>query len=56
MWWGVGAALYLSVGLVDGVVTAIWHRRLSHALLLDEHRGGVNDRETDEFEGDEVEA
>lgn len=36
MWWGVGAALYLSVGLIDGVVTAIWHRRLSKALLLDE--------------------
>lgn len=36
MWWGVGAALYLTVGLGDGIVTAIWHRRLSHALLLDE--------------------
>lgn len=36
MWWGVGAALYLSVGLVDGLVTAVWHRRLTNALLLDE--------------------
>ena len=36
MWWGVGAMLYLTLGLVDGVVTAIWHRRLSQALLLDE--------------------
>jgi CDP-diacylglycerol--serine O-phosphatidyltransferase len=36
MWWGVGAALYLSLGLVDGIVTAVWHHRLSHALLLDE--------------------
>lgn len=54
MWWGVGAALYLSVGLVDGVVTAIWHRRLSQALLLDEIEEALN--ETEDYEGDEVEA
>lgn len=36
MWWGVGAGLYLTVGLVDGLVTAVWHRRLTNALLLDE--------------------
>jgi CDP-diacylglycerol---serine O-phosphatidyltransferase len=36
MWWGVGAVLYLTVGLLDGVVTAVWHRRLSEALLIDE--------------------
>lgn len=36
MWWGVGGALYLTFGLFDGVVTALWHRRLSNALLLDE--------------------
>ncbi len=36
MWWGVGGGLYLTVGLVDGVVTSIWHRRLRNALLLDE--------------------
>ena len=33
MWWGVGAALYLTVGLVDGVVTAIWFRRESLAYV-----------------------
>lgn len=27
MWWGIGAALYLSAGLVDGLITAAWHRR-----------------------------
>lgn len=36
MWWGVGAALYLTLGLVDGIVTAVWHRRLTQALLIDE--------------------
>lgn len=36
MWWGVGALLYLTLGLVDGVVTAIWHRRLTQALLIDD--------------------
>jgi CDP-diacylglycerol--serine O-phosphatidyltransferase len=36
MWWAMGAALYLTVGLVDGVVVAIHHRRLSNALLIDE--------------------
>lgn len=29
MWWGVGALLYLSLGLVDGIVTAVWHHRFS---------------------------
>lgn len=24
MWWGVGGAMYLTVGVVDGLVTAIW--------------------------------
>ncbi len=36
MWWAMGAALYLTIGLVDGVVVAIHHRRLSNALLIDE--------------------
>jgi CDP-diacylglycerol--serine O-phosphatidyltransferase len=50
MWWGVGAALYLSVGLVDGIVTAIWHRRLTNALLIDEmeqvlQEDGLSDEE-----------
>lgn len=36
MWWGVGAALYVSVGLVDGVVTAAHQRILSRALMIDE--------------------
>ena len=54
MWWGVGAALYLSVGLLDGVVTAIWHRRLSRALLLDE-LDGIGEALAD-AEGEEVQA
>jgi CDP-diacylglycerol---serine O-phosphatidyltransferase len=32
MWWGVGAALYLSVGFVDGVVTALWFHREGESL------------------------
>lgn len=36
MWWGVGAALYLSAGLLDGLVVAVQHRRLEQALLLEE--------------------
>jgi CDP-diacylglycerol---serine O-phosphatidyltransferase len=36
MWWAIGGGLYLTVGVVDGLVTAIWHRRLSNALLIDE--------------------
>lgn len=52
MWWGVGAALYLSVGLLDGIVTAIWHRRLSNALLLDELEEAFaeSDEDYDELE------
>jgi CDP-diacylglycerol--serine O-phosphatidyltransferase len=46
MWWGVGAALYLSLGLVDGIVTAVWHHRLSHALLLDELDDALADDDT----------
>jgi CDP-diacylglycerol---serine O-phosphatidyltransferase len=55
MWWGVGAALYISLGTVDGVVTAIWHRRLSKALLLDELDGLGEALESDD-EFDEVQA
>jgi CDP-diacylglycerol--serine O-phosphatidyltransferase len=36
MWWGVGAALYLVLGLGDGLVVAAHRRLLSRALLLDE--------------------
>lgn len=36
MWWGVGAILYLSVGFLDGIITAVHHKRLSSALLIDE--------------------
>ena len=36
MWWGVGAALYLSLGLADGLVVAAHQRILSRALLIDE--------------------
>ncbi|MEQ1501547.1 MAG: phosphatidylcholine/phosphatidylserine synthase [Myxococcota bacterium] len=54
MWWGVGAALYLTVGVVDGLITAIWHRRLSNALMLEE-LGEVLDGDTDEY-AEEVQA
>jgi CDP-diacylglycerol--serine O-phosphatidyltransferase len=37
MWWGIGAALYLALGLVDGVVVALLEGRLLSALLLSEH-------------------
>jgi CDP-diacylglycerol--serine O-phosphatidyltransferase len=29
MLWGVGAVLYLSFGLIDGLITAMWHHRVS---------------------------
>ncbi|MEQ1566697.1 MAG: CDP-alcohol phosphatidyltransferase family protein [Myxococcota bacterium] len=45
MWWGVGAALYLTVGLVDGVVTAIW---FSRTALFDTDDGGLEDVWTEE--------
>jgi CDP-diacylglycerol---serine O-phosphatidyltransferase len=56
MWWGVGAVLYLTVGLVDGVVTAIWHRRLSQALLIDEVVQAFEEDGEGDSEGDEVSA
>jgi CDP-diacylglycerol--serine O-phosphatidyltransferase len=36
MLWGVGAALYLVVGLADGLFVAWYHRRLGQALLVTE--------------------
>ena len=36
MWWGIGSAMYLTIGLVDGLWVAVWHRRLGRALMLDE--------------------
>jgi CDP-diacylglycerol--serine O-phosphatidyltransferase len=57
MWWGVGAFLYLTVGLVDGIVTAIWHRRLTNALLIDEMEQVLQeDGLPDEQDVDELEA
>jgi len=54
MWWGVGGFLYLTVGLFDGLVTAIWHRRLSTALLLDEIEEAFDDEEfTEELQSSE---
>jgi CDP-diacylglycerol--serine O-phosphatidyltransferase len=32
MWFGVGAFMYLTVGLVDGLITAIHFRRVGHEL------------------------
>ncbi|MBX2798463.1 MAG: CDP-diacylglycerol--serine O-phosphatidyltransferase [Myxococcales bacterium] len=56
MWWGVGGALYLTLGLVDGIVTAIWHRRLSKALLIDELYEAMGMDDEDEPSSVEVEA
>lgn len=36
MWWGVGAALYLVGGLIDGLVVAAQQRALRRALFVDE--------------------
>jgi CDP-diacylglycerol--serine O-phosphatidyltransferase len=40
MWFGTGAALYLAAGLVDGLVVAVYHRRLAAALLLEDEDDG----------------
>lgn len=36
LFWGIGAVLYLGVGLVDGLVVAAHHRWLDRALLPDD--------------------
>lgn len=36
MLWGVGALLYLSIGIVDGIVVAFHQRQLTKLLLLDD--------------------
>ncbi|MCB9689979.1 MAG: CDP-alcohol phosphatidyltransferase family protein [Alphaproteobacteria bacterium] len=55
MWWGVGGALYLSLGLIDGLVTAVWHRRLTTALLIDELEEALAEEPVD-YEAEELEA
>jgi CDP-diacylglycerol--serine O-phosphatidyltransferase len=32
MWFGVGAFLYVTVGMVDGLITAVHYRRVGHVL------------------------
>jgi CDP-diacylglycerol--serine O-phosphatidyltransferase len=51
MWWGVGAALYLGVGLVDGVITAIWFHRISlfDATPDDDVDGWTEEEEKEAF-------
>lgn len=55
MWWGVGGGLYLTLGLIDGLVTAVWHRRLTSALLIDELEAALVEDPAESYEGDEVE-
>ncbi len=32
MLWGVGAVLYLTFGLIDGLITALWYHEVSHVV------------------------
>lgn len=36
LWWGIGAAIYLTFGVVDGLVVAVHTNRVKKALMVDE--------------------
>jgi CDP-diacylglycerol--serine O-phosphatidyltransferase len=36
LWWGIGAALYLTLGVVDGMVVAVHTKRVKKALMVDD--------------------
>lgn len=57
MWWGAGAFMYLTVGVLDGVFVAVYHRRLGNALLIDEIGQALDEGiPTEDDEDDAVEA
>lgn len=49
MWWGIGAALYLTLGLADGLIVAIHSRTIGKALLIDEIEEALSDAEDDDY-------
>ncbi|MEZ4317961.1 MAG: phosphatidylcholine/phosphatidylserine synthase [Myxococcota bacterium] len=36
LWWGIGAGIYLTLGVLDGMVVAIHTRQVKKALMVDE--------------------
>lgn len=50
MWWGVGAALYLSIGLADGLIVAAHSRIIGKALLIDEIEEALAESDEEELE------
>jgi CDP-diacylglycerol--serine O-phosphatidyltransferase len=36
LWWGIGAGIYLTLGVLDGIVVAIHTHRVKQALMVDE--------------------
>ncbi|MCA9567873.1 MAG: phosphatidylcholine/phosphatidylserine synthase [Myxococcales bacterium] len=36
LWWGIGAGIYLTAGVIDGMVVAVHSQRVKKALMVDE--------------------
>ncbi len=36
LWWGIGAAIYLTLGVIDGLVVAVHTHQVKKALMVDE--------------------
>lgn len=36
LWWGIGAAIYLTLGVLDGFIVAVHTRQVKKALMVDE--------------------
>lgn len=53
---GIGAAIYLTFGVVDGIVVAVHHRLLKKALMMDEFEQAIDGSLYADYETDEVEA
>lgn len=54
MWWGVGAALYLAIGLADGLVVAVHRRIIGKALLIDEIEEAFSESSEDDLVAEDV--
>ena len=52
---GIGGALYLTVGVADGLVTAVHHRLLKKALMMDEFWQAMDGSLYDDYPADEDE-
>ncbi|MCB9674980.1 MAG: CDP-alcohol phosphatidyltransferase family protein [Alphaproteobacteria bacterium] len=53
LWWGIGAAIYLTLGVLDGMIVAIHTRQIKKALMMDELESALDGSLYDDYPEDD---